>query len=217
MSDTSIPMDFVGYDIAIMGSGYAGLMAALRLARPAWQLRIALINARDQFIERVRLQESIIEATAPRIPSISTFVAGIAIDFICGRVTALDATRRRIEIATQIQQREISFDQAIYALGSTIDVHHVPGAAEHAYRLEPGDGSRSAAALRSLLRESAGKPIRVVTVGGAETSIEVGGEIKTGWPNAEGIMGSRSRSGDSRGAVGVRAVSDAIEGGKLQL
>src|SRR5262249_47418295 len=64
MSVTSIPVDFVGYDIAIMGSGYAGLMAALRLARPAWQLRIALINARDQFIERVRLQESIIEATA---------------------------------------------------------------------------------------------------------------------------------------------------------
>src|SRR5215471_18496004 len=94
MSVTSIPVDFVGYDIAIMGSGYAGLMAALRLARPAWQLRIALINARDQFIERVRLQESIIEATAPRIPSISTFVAGIAIDFIRGRVTALDPTRR---------------------------------------------------------------------------------------------------------------------------
>src|SRR5215475_12168254 len=204
MSVTSIPVDFVGYDIAIMGSGYAGLIAALRLARPAWQLRIALINARDQFIERVRLQESIIEATAPRIPSISTFVAGIAIDFICGRVTALDPKRRRIEIANQ--QREISFDQAIYALGSTIDVHHVPGAAEHAYRLEPGDGSRSAAALRSLLKESAGKPIRVVTVGGAETSIEVAGEIKAAWPKAEVILVSRSRSGDFRGARVERAV-----------
>jgi len=210
-------VDFVGYDIAIMGSGYAGLMAALRLARPAWQLRIALINARDQFIERVRLQESIIEATAPRIPSISTFVAGIAIDFICGRVTALDATRRRIEIATQIQQREISFDQAIYALGSTIDVHHVPGAAEHAYRLEPGDGSRSAAALRSLLRESAGKPIRVVTVGGAETSIEVAGEIKTAWPKAEVILVSRSRCGDFRGARVERAVRDALKRLKVEL
>ena len=217
MSVTSIPVDFVGYDIAIMGSGYAGLMAALRLARPAWQLRIALINARDQFIERVRLQESIIEATAPRIPSISTFVAGIAIDFICGRVTALDPTRRRIEIATQNQQREISFDQAIYALGSTIDVHHVPGAAEHAYRLEPGDGSRSAAALRSLLRESAGKPIRVVTVGGAETSIEVAGEIKTAWPKAEVILVSRSRSGDFRGARVERAVRDALKRLKVEL
>lgn len=41
--------------------------------------------------------------------------------------------------------------------------------------------------------------MRVITVGGAETAIEVAGEIKTTWPRAEITMISRSRCGDFRG------------------
>jgi NADH dehydrogenase FAD-containing subunit len=169
-------------------------------------LRIALVNSRDQFLERVRLQESIVAAVPPRIPSISALVAGTTIDFIRGRVTSLDADHRRIRIATGTQEREIVFDQAIYALGSNIDVDDVPGAAEHAYRLEPGDGPRSAAALRSRLQQNANRPLRVVTVGGAETAVEVAGEIKTTWPATEMTMVSRSRCGDFKGADVEKAV-----------
>ena len=82
------------------GAGYAGLMAALRLSRRKWRLRIALVSSRDQFLERVRLQESIVAAVTPRIPSISAFVAGANIEFIRGSVTSLDADLRRIRIAT---------------------------------------------------------------------------------------------------------------------
>jgi NADH dehydrogenase len=194
------------YDVVILGAGYAGLMAALRLSRRKWRLRIALVNSRDQFLERVRLQESIVAAVPPRIPSISALVAGTTIDFIRGRVTSLDADHRRIRIATGTQEREIVFDQAIYALGSNIDVDDVPGAAEHAYRLEPGDGPRSAAALRSRLQQNANRPLRVVTVGGAETAVEVAGEIKTTWPATEMTMVSRSRCGDFKGADMEKAV-----------
>src|SRR5580704_14011372 len=204
---SAIPIGTVRpYDVVILGAGYAGLMAALRLGVPKGRLRIALISSRPDFLERVRLQESIVTPVTSRIPSIAAFLAGTNVEFIRGSVTSIDAAQRRIRITTEAQDREIAFDQAIYALGSTIDVDAVPGVAEHAYRLESGDGPRSAAALRARLRENADRPIRVVTVGGAETGVEVAGEIKTAWPNAEVIMVCRSRCGDFKGARVEKAV-----------
>jgi NADH:ubiquinone reductase (H+-translocating) len=193
------------YDLVILGAGYGGLIAALRVGRRKWGLRVALVNVRDQFLERVRLQESIVAAVTPRVPSISAFLAGTTIEFIRGSVTSLDADQRRIRITTDTQEREIAFDQAIYALGSNIDMDAVPGAAEHAYRLEPGDGPRSAAALRLRLQQSADRPVRVLAVGGGPTAIEAAGEIKTAWPGVEMTMVSQ-RCGDFAGARVEKAV-----------
>ncbi|HLX14836.1 MAG TPA: FAD-dependent oxidoreductase [Bradyrhizobium sp.] len=196
MNPIPIRNNTLGYDVVILGGGYAGLMAALRLGRKKQSLRIALINASDQFLERVRLQESIVTEVKPRIPSISEFLAGTNIEYFCASVVSLDANRRRVRIASD---REIGFGEAIYALGSRIDVESVPGVAEHAYRLEAAEGSRSPSALRAQLRENAGRPIRIVTVGGAETAVEAAGEIKTAWPSVEMTMISRSRCGDFKG------------------
>jgi len=188
------------YDVVVLGAGYAGLMAALRLGSRKRRLRIALVSARDEFLERVRLQESIVTAVAPRIPSIAALVAGTSVEFVRGSVTALDSRERCVRVVTDGAEQDIAFDQAIYALGSSVEVADVPGVVEHAYRLEAGEGPRSAAALRTRLRAGAGQSLRVVVVGGAETGIEAAGEIKSAWLSAEVAMISRSRCGAFKGA-----------------
>src|SRR5215475_501331 len=206
MSATPMMAALSSYDVVVLGAGYAGLMAALRLGRRKWHLRIALVNARAEFLERVRLQESIVAAVPSRIPSVAALVAGTGIDFIRGTVIVLDAEHRRIRIATDGQEQEIAFDQAIYALGSHIDVDNVPGAGEHAYRLEAGDAPRSASALRSKLQQATDRVVRVVTVGGSETGVEIASEIKTAWPSAEVTMISGSRCGSFKGPRVEKAV-----------
>jgi monoamine oxidase len=142
------------YDIVILGAGYAGLMAALRLDRKKETLRIALINASDQFLERVRLQESIVTEVTPRIHS--AFLTGSNIEFICGSVTSLDADRRCIRIYPAARSRSCSIRRSTRWV--RVDVNVVPGAAAR-LSLEAAEGLRSPSALRARLRESADQPI----------------------------------------------------------
>jgi NADH dehydrogenase len=215
LSKPALETNLLPYDVVILGAGYAGMMTALRMRRrrgprKGGRLRIALVNGTDQFIERVRTQEQISGPVAPRIPSIAAFLAGTGIDFLRGNVVALDPARRRIRIASGGSELELAFDRAVYALGSQVDVSGVPGAEQHAYRLDSGEGPRSVAALRARL-EHAQRPLRVVVVGGHETAIEAAGEIKTRWPAAEVTMIARSRCAGFKGEQVEHAIRAALE------
>src|SRR5690349_20281307 len=69
-------------NIVILGGGYAGLMAALSLRARGRNQRVVLVNAVDEFVERVRLQEAIARPIAARIPSLSQLLAGSGIEFV---------------------------------------------------------------------------------------------------------------------------------------
>ena len=199
------------YDVVVLGAGYAGLMAALRLARrnrgcaSRWSVRaISSSNAcgcRKPLWPRSRRASRRFRPSSPEPVSNSSAAA----------LLRSMQTVAAVRIATE---REVARDRVRsgdLCTGSNIDVDGIPGAAEHAYRLEAGDGPRSAAALRARLRIIADRPLRVVTVGGAETGVEVAGEIKTAWPSAEVTMVSRSRCGDFRGARVEKAVRSELD------
>ncbi|MGZ5154459.1 MAG: NAD(P)/FAD-dependent oxidoreductase [Burkholderiales bacterium] len=184
------------YDALVLGGGYAGLMAALRLGRRRLGLRVVLVNAEEDFVERVRLQESIVAPVKPRISSLRAYVSGKPIEFVQGTVTQIDPDRRSVRVRTALQERDINADQVIYALGSRVDSENVPGAADFTYRLDPGNGSRSAAALRRELHKASGSRMRVLAVGGGPLAVEAAAEIKTNWPDSDVMLVSAAQVGD---------------------
>jgi NADH:ubiquinone reductase (H+-translocating) len=184
------------HQVVILGAGYAGLMAALGLSGRNRIGSVALISERDEFVERIRLQEALAGQVPARIPSLAGFLAKTGIAFIRGRVVSLDAAGHCVRVDIGGELREIAFERSIYALGSAVDRVSVPGVSEHAYCLDPGEGERSAGALRGRLAASAGSGLRVVVVGGANTATKVAGEIKSTWPELDVAMVSKSDVGD---------------------
>jgi len=175
--------------IVVIGAGYAGLLATVRLAgRVKRDIRrgsisITLVNAADVFVERVRLHQVAANRAAPQRP-IADILRGTGVSFICGTVTRLDTARHKIEVQTNTTLKQIGYDKLLYALGSTIDRDRVPGVREYAHVLTP-DGPRSAAALRKLLPGlDANKPGgRLMVCGSGPTGIEAAAEFAESYTN----------------------------------
>ncbi|MFG3254710.1 NAD(P)/FAD-dependent oxidoreductase [Streptomyces sp. NPDC048172] len=152
--------------VVVIGGGYAGLTAALRVSRSH---RVTLIDATGTFTERIRLHERVAGLTGrPGTPATSVplaeLVAGRPITTVTARVTALAPGRRTVGTH---DGREFTYDSLVYALGSRTDTSRVPGANEHAYTLE------HAAELNGRLLDGRG----VAVVGGGLTGVEVAAEL----------------------------------------
>ena len=163
------------HHIVVIGAGYAGLAAAKRTARlvRGVDATVTLINATDHFVERIRLHQVAAGQSIRRHP-LRTLLGGAPVRLVVSRVTGIDPVARRVIT----DAGTVAYHTLVYALGSTVDLSSVPGAAEHALSVadEP-------AALRVQERLAALRDGGTVTVvGGGLTGIETAAEVATAHP-----------------------------------
>ncbi|WP_395361402.1 NAD(P)/FAD-dependent oxidoreductase [Streptomyces sp. YH02] len=194
--------------IVVLGAGYAGAIAAGRLAKRLHRddVEITLVNGEPEFVERVRLHQL---ATGQDLPSrpLRDVYAGTGVKLRSAWVTAVDADRRTVHLTGEhgaespghdtpghdsLGYDTLSYDTLVYALGSTAGALGVPGVAEHAHGVA---GKQDALRLRARLGalEPGGT---VLVVGGGLTGIEAATEIAEARPDLDVALAARGGVGD---------------------
>lgn len=200
--------------IVVLGAGYAGMMAALRLSGKTRKLNteIMLINGVDTFIERPRLHQAETGQDVPQTP-IREMLRGTRVRFRQGWVTGLDLDTRAVIVQAPQGEEAVSYDFLVYALGSMVDQVTVPGVRENAYVLDPR-GANATSALREKLRTLTG---RVVVVGGGATGIEGATEIKGWFPHLQVSLVTDSKFGAFKGPRVERHFREAFAQQGIQI
>src|SRR3954470_6573983 len=98
-------------NILILGGGYAGTMAAARIARRG--VPVTLVDLRDALVERIRLHQVAAGDDIPPVPYERIF-RDLPVGVVRGRVTAIDRTNKLV----QTTAGALAYDKLVYALGS---------------------------------------------------------------------------------------------------
>ncbi|NEC02926.1 NAD(P)/FAD-dependent oxidoreductase [Streptomyces anulatus] len=178
--------------IVVLGAGYAGAFAAGNLARrlsPA-ETEITVVNAAPDFVERMRLHQlaSGQDLTSRRLADV---FAGTGVRLRLARVTAVDPERRTVAVTDEDGSGELAYDTLLYALGSSVAHHGVPGAAEYAFDVA---GRSSALRLRERLAGLDGGGT-VLVVGEGLTGIETATELAESHPGLSVALAARGELG----------------------
>nr|WP_165588737.1 FAD-dependent oxidoreductase [Mycolicibacterium komanii]CRL76472.1 dehydrogenase [Mycolicibacterium komanii] len=153
-------------NVVVIGGGYAGVMAANRLAPHA---RVTLVNPRAEFVERIRLHQLV----AGNDDAVADYAAVLSptVRLVVDGASRIDAATRTVTLTSGTS---LPYDYLVYAVGSTGDVPAaVPGAAEFAYPLSELEQAKRLTARMADVPTSA----LVVVVGGGLTGIETATEL----------------------------------------
>jgi NADH:ubiquinone reductase (H+-translocating) len=200
------------HDVVVLGAGYAGLVAAKRLANQVYadEVRVTLVSAGPDFVERPRLHQ-VAAGQRVRHRPLSTWLGGTHVRRLQGEVRGLDLERRRVDVLTADGRTDISYQTLVYALGSNIDVRTVPGVSAHALALTSRAAAEDARARLDDLATHGG----VVTVcGGGLTGIEIATELAETYPTARTQLVSADEPGGwlcSKGQDYLQRVFDDLQ------
>jgi NADH dehydrogenase len=168
------------HKVLVLGAGYAGLLAAKRLARRVRgdEVSVTLVTAFPDFIERPRLHQLATGQEIERVP-VANYLRKTSVRLVIGSVVGIDLRERTVTAVADREPRVMPYDTLVYALGSNIDVAGVPGVAAHAWSLV---GTDVAAQVCTRLHDLARTKGRVAVCGGGLTGIEIGAEVAERFP-----------------------------------
>jgi NADH dehydrogenase FAD-containing subunit len=196
-----------GQRVVILGGGYAGLFAAARLAPVAASAAITLVDGRAEFTQRVRMHELLAGRSVASVPY-RELLEPRGIAFRQARVERVDPDRRRVELADHGGGRqELPYDILIIALGSVTGAP-IPGAAEHAIRLNDPEEVRHAAAR---IADVAARQGRLLVVGGGLTGIESATELAERHAGLRVTLATRGRLDADYSAEGGAHIRATLE------
>lgn len=180
--------------VVIVGAGYAGAIAANRLARRVPKADIVMVNPRPDFVERIRLHQ-LIAGTGPATRPLRAMID--------------DRVALRIAAATEIGDGalslsdggELGFDALVYAAGGSVV------APEGAVAVGDVESARGAATQLAQLRPGA----LVEVVGGGLTGVETAAEVATARPDVRVRLTADDEIAESLGESARERVRTALQ------
>lgn len=187
--------------IVIIGAGYAGLLAAMRLNRQH-EHQVTLINVTDQFVERIRLHQTAAYGYNAE-HAISKLLAGTRIEFRQAWVSAVRPDQHQIVLGENSET--LHYDRLLYALGSTTGTR-TPGVKEHAFTL-----ANTAEANRLQAAMSGKSNGRLLVIGAGLTGIEASTELAERFPGWQVTLVEMGQFGGAFAPRGEGYLRDAFK------
>lgn len=153
-------------NVVVAGAGYAGAVAANRLARKMSGAEITVVNPSSEFVERVRLHELIAGSGIATRP-----LREVLDDRIELRIASIEKVGDGA--LTLSDGKSLEYDKLVYAVGSS---NHAP---EGTYAVGGLDTARAAHEKLGELAPGA----TVTVVGGGLTGLEAASEVATERPD----------------------------------
>lgn len=168
--------------ILIIGSGFAGMWAAVSAARVAHlkndeNLEISVLSPQPELRVRPRFYEANVKSLAA---DLRPLFAELGIRHIEGSAEQIDAEHHRVTFSTPDgQSHTLNYDRLIIASGSHLRAPQVAGVANHTFNI---DSMEAAARLEAHFESLAAQPASdarntVVVCGGGFTGIELATEL----------------------------------------
>ncbi|OUS96402.1 NAD(P)/FAD-dependent oxidoreductase [Rhodococcus sp. NCIMB 12038] len=168
--------------VLVLGSGFAGLWAALGAARrldelgAAGTVDVTVISAKPFHDIRVRNYEA--DLSACRIP-LADLLDPVGVGHITAEVTAIDTAARTVTVSGDGAGGTQRYDRLVLALGSRVAKPDIPGLREFGFDVDTYDGAMKLQRHLATLsngRAGAGAATAVV-VGAGLTGIETASEL----------------------------------------